>query len=290
VIRALLVCVLAVASLGAQDFDNLQAERVATNLQYADGLVWSRSGFLVFSDVLKKRIYRLDPGKPPSPTNDNNNGAQGLTYDAQDRLYICEPLNRRITRMDRKGKQDTLVDSFQGKKFNAPNDIVVRKDGHIYFTDPAFAGAIDTRELDFNGIFHITPKGDIDVLAKWQTRPNGIALSADGKTLFVTDSDRHAVVAFDLDNRSGNGTNQRDVIRNIEGVPGGLRTDMNGHFYVAARGLGVYAPDGKLQHKLLAGEVITNVAFGDPDFETLYVSGRKAIYKIRLGVKGALQY
>jgi gluconolactonase len=290
VIRALLLCCLAVVAGGAQDFDNMQAERVATNLRYTDGMVWSRSGFLVFSDVLRKKIYRLDPGKPPSPTNEETNSAQGLTYDVQERLYICEPLNRRILRLDRKGKQETLVDNFQGKKFNSPNDIVVRKDGHIYFTDPAFAGAVDTRELDFNGIFHITPKGEIDAVAKWQTRPNGIALSADGKTLFVTDSDRHAVVAFDLENRSGTAANPRDVIKNIQGVPGGIRTDVNGRFYVGAQGLGVYSPEGKLQHQLMSGEVVTNLAFGDPDFETLYVSGRKAIYKLRLGVKGAIQY
>jgi gluconolactonase len=278
------------AVLGAQDFENIQAERVASNLRFTDGMVWSRAGFLIFSDGLKKKIYRLDPGKPPSPTNEEANSAQGLAYDNQDRLYICEPVNRRVMRMDRKGRQEMLVDSFQGKKFNAPNDIVVRKDGNVYFTDPAFGSALDTRELDFNGIFHITPKGEIEVLAKWQTRPNGITLSGDGKTLFVTDSDRHAVVAFDLDNKSGDAVNPRDVIKNIEGVPGGIRTDVKGHFYVGAMGLGVYSPDGKLQHQLLGGEIVTNLAFGDADFETLYVSGRKSIYKLRLGVKGALQY
>ena len=149
---------------------------------------------------------------------------------------------------------------------------------------------MDTRELDFNGIFHITPKGEIEALAKWPTRPNGIALSADGKTLYVTDSDRHAVVAFDLDKSSGAGSNPRDVVKNIAGVPGGIRTDVNGRLYVGAKGLGVYGADGKLVRQLLAGETITNCAFGDADFETLYVSGRKNIYKIRLGVKGAMQY
>ena len=123
--------------LCAQDFENLQAERVATNLQYVDGLVWARSGFLIFSDVTKKRIYRLDPGKPPQPTDEDNNGAEGLAFDTQSRLYICEPVNRRVVRIDNHGKQDILADAYQGKKLNAPNDIIVRKDGHIYFTDPA---------------------------------------------------------------------------------------------------------------------------------------------------------
>ena len=287
--KAALLCLLA-GCIRAQDFDNLLAERVATNLQFIDGMVWARTGFLVFSDSLKKKIYRLDPGKPPQPTDEDNNGAEGLAFDVQSRLYLCEPLKRRVVRIDNKGRQEVLSEGFQGKKLNSPNDIAVRRDGHVYFTDPAFAGAVDTRELDFNGIFHITPKGEIEALAKWPTRPNGIALSADGKTLYVTDSDRHAVVAFDLDKSSGAGSNPRDVVKNIAGVPGGIRTDVNGRLYVGAKGLGVYGADGKLVRQLLAGETITNCAFGDADFETLYVSGRKNIYKIRLGFKGAMQY
>jgi gluconolactonase len=191
--------------------------------------------------------------------------------------------------MDRRGKIETLVDHFEGKKLNSPNDIVVRRDGNVYFTDPAFGSAVDARELDFNGIFHMTPKGEMEAIAKWQTRPNGIALSNDGKRLFVVDSDRHAVVAFDVASHGGAG-NPRDVIKNIEGVPGGIRTDVDGRLYVAARGLHVYSAEGKLEHQLLNGEIVTNCAFGDNDFETLYVSGRKTIFKIRLGVKGALQY
>jgi gluconolactonase len=283
------LCLMAL-STHAQDFENLQAERVATNLTYLDGMVWSRQGFLVFSDVAKKRIYRLDANKPPQPTDEDGDGTEGLAYDAMNRLYICEPLLRRVIRIDNRGKHETLAETFQGRKFNSPNDIAVRRDGQIYFTDPAFSSTLDKRELDFNGIFHINPRGEVDVVAKWQTRPNGITISADGKTLYVTDSDRHAVVAFDLEGRSGNAGNQRDVIKNIDGVPGGIRTDVHGRMYVAAHGLGVYTPDGKLLHQLLTGEVITNCTFGDADNETLYVSGRKSVYKIRVGVKGASQY
>ncbi len=273
----------------SQVFEDVQAERVATGLQYADGIVWARQGYLVFADAGKKKIYRLDPGSAPKPTEEDNNGAQGLAYDTQARLYVCEPLTRRVVRMDRAGKLETLADAFEGKKLNAPNDLVVRKDGQIYFTDPAFASAVDTRELDFNGVFQITPKGEITAVAKWKTRPNGIAISENGKLLYVGDSDRHAIVAFDLDNH-GVASNPRDVIRNIDGVPNGIRTDVTGRIYVGARGLNIYSADGRFLQKLLGGEIVSNCAFGDNDFETLYVAGRKAIYKLRLGVKGALQY
>lgn len=281
--------ILACCAASAQDFDSIQAERVASGLTYADGLAWAREGFLVFSDAGKKKIYRLDAGATPKPTEEDANGGEGLAYDAQGRLYICEPWTRRVVRMDRKGKLETLADAFEGKKLNSPNDVTVRKDGNIYFTDPAFGSAIEARELDFNGIFHVSPKGEIDVLARWKTRPNGIAMSPDGKILYVGDADRHAVVAFDMDGRGG-AANARDLITKIPGVPNGMRTDVTGRLYVGARGLQIYSPQGKLLHTLLGSEVVTNCAFGDNDFETLYASGRKAIFKIRLGVKGALQY
>jgi gluconolactonase len=289
VIRAVLSALLVSLLLRGQVFDNIQAERVASGLQYADGMVWAHEGFLVFADAGRKKIYRLDPKSAPKPTEEDPNAAQGLAYDMQARLYICESETRRVARMDRRGKLETLVDGFEGKKLNSPNDVTVRRDGQIYFTDPAFASAIDKRELDFNGVFHVTPKGEIEALARWKTRPNGIALSNDGKILYVGDADRHAVVAFDLDSR-GAASNPRDLIKNIEGVPNGIRTDVTGRLYVGAQGLKIYSVDGKLLQTMLAGEIVTNCAFGDNDSETLYVAGRKAIYKIRLGVKGALQY
>ncbi len=286
---ALLATLFTAALCGQAIFEGAQAERVATGLLYPDGMVWAREGFLAIADVSKKKIYRLDPGSAPKPTEEDSNAAQGLAYDTQGRLYITEPATRRVMRLDRRGKLETLVDGFEGKKFNAPDDVIVRRDGQVYFTDPAFGSAADTRELDFNGVFHVGPKGDIEAVARWKTRPNGIALSGDGKTLYVGDADRHAVVAFDVDGR-GAVSNQRDLIRNIGGVPNGIRTDVAGRIYVGAKGLHVYSAEGRLLQTLLDEEIVTNCAFGDNDFETLYVAGRKAVYRIRLGVKGALQY
>lgn len=277
------------SSLFAQNFDEIQAEQLVEHLKYGDGIVWSRDGFLLFSDVGANRIYRLDPGLKPKTGRENAGGAEGLGEDAQGRLYVCEARNRRVTRTDRKGGIDVIAERFEGKKLNAPNDITIRKDGQVYFTDPAFGSDIDRRELDFNGVFHLNPKGELSAVARWKTRPNGIALSPDGKTLYVTDSDRHALAAFDLDGR-GDASNQRNVITGIAGVPGGVRVDASGKIYVAARGLGVYSREGKLEHLLLESDITTNCAFGDADFETLYVMSRDKLFRLRLGVKGAAQY
>jgi gluconolactonase len=266
-----------------------EAEKVTASLQFVDGLVWSRSGFLAVADVRQRKIFKLDSNPHAQVLRDNDGGASGLAYDLQGRLYICESETRRVTRLDMNGKVETLAESWQGRKFNAPNDIVVRRDGHVYFTDPAFGSANDRRDLDFYGVWHISPKGDLDTLAKWQTRPNGIAVSADGKVLFVCDSDRHAVVAFDLD-RAGAAGNQRDVVRNVAGVPGGVKTDVDGRFYVATRGVAVYSPQGKLQRTLMESENTSNCAFGEGDLESLFIAARGSIYRVKLGVKGALQY
>jgi gluconolactonase len=268
---------------------NYEAEKIAASLQFVDGLAWSRSGFLAAADVRQRKIFRIDSDPHPKILRDNDGGASGLAYDSQGRLYVCESETRRVTRVDVKGDLETLAENWQGMKFNAPNDIVVRRDGHVYFTDPAFGSANDRRELDFHGVWHISPKGDLDVVARWKTRPNGIALVADGRVLFVCDSDRHAVVAFDVD-RAGVAAHPRDVITRVAGVPGGIRTDVDGRLYVAAKGVAVYSREGKLQRTFLEGVNASNCTFGDGDLESLYIAARGDLYRVRVGVKGALQY
>jgi len=268
---------------------NYESEKIAGSLQFADGVAWSRSGYLLVADVRQNKLFRYDTMPPAKVMRENDGGASGLAFDLQGRLYICESEARRVSRLDTKGKIEALTENFEGKKFNAPNDVAVRRDGHAYFTDPAFGSANDHRDLDFYGVWHISPKGDVDVAAKWQTRPNGVTCSPDGKLLYVTDSDRHAVVAFDI-GRDGQLGNQRDVIRNVAGVPGGICTDADGRLYVAAKGVAVYTPDGKLQRTLLEDQYAINCAFGDGDLQTLFMTSRGGLFRVKVGVKGALQY
>ncbi|HVY94650.1 MAG TPA: SMP-30/gluconolactonase/LRE family protein, partial [Bryobacteraceae bacterium] len=227
--------------------------------------------------------------KRPAPTRQDANGVQGIAYDSEGRLYLCETVTRKLMRLDRRGRMETIAAAFEGKKFNGPGEVVVRRDGQIYFTDPAFASAIDQRELDFNGVFHVRPGGEVEAIARWKTRPNGVALSADGKKLFVSDADRHAIVQFDLDGK-GAATASRDFITGIHGVPAGLRLDTTGRLFVAAAGLPIYSPDGKLQRTLFETRRVLNCAFGGPDLDLLYVATPKEVLEVKIGVKGALQY
>jgi sugar lactone lactonase YvrE len=273
----------------AQDFSDIRVETIAREMHYAEGPVWSLEGFLLFSDTVTDRIEKWAPGKGVSEFSSRVGGVNGNAYDDQGRLYTCEFRERRVTRMARNGKLDVLAARYDGKRLNAPSDIVVRRDGNVYFTDPAFGNQQDARELDFYGVFRITTRGELEAIAKWNTRPHGIALSPNGRLLYVSDADARLVRVFDLD-RGGSASNERVFIPKIEGVPGGLRADQKGNLYVAAKYLSVYSPGGELLHDIQLSQPPSNLAFGDADFSTLYVTARNAVYRIRIGVKGALPY
>jgi gluconolactonase len=288
-VKPFLCIVLLAVTAAAQDFSEVQVDKVATGNLFTEGPAWSREGYLVFSDIPKNKILQLDPGKPVSIFRSNSSGATGNTFDAQGRLYTCESHLRRVTRTDKKGKVEVIAEKYQGKRLNAPNDIVVRKDGQIYFTDPAFGNQEDSRELDFFGVYHLSRRGDLEPIAKPKGRPNGIAISPNGNILYVTNSDEHNVRAYDLDH-NGAASNERVLVSKIEGVPDGIRVDEKGNLYVAAGKLEAYTPEGKQLGSVPLPETPSNCAFGDADFESLYVTARTSVYRLRLNVKGSVQY
>jgi gluconolactonase len=266
-----------------------QIDRVAGGFRFIEGPAWSREGFLLFSDVPNDQILKYVPGEKPTVFRENSNGANGNSFDAQGRFYSCESRTRRVVRLDKKGNMQVLADKWEGKRLNAPNDIVVRKDGHVYFTDPAFGNQADTRELDFFGVYHITPKGELGLIAKPAGRPNGIAFAPGGHALYVANSDEHNVRAYDVDH-NGEISNERVVISGVSGVPDGIRVDEKGNIYVAANGVAVYDAHGKLTETIEFSETPANCAFGDSDLQTLYITARTSLYRVRRNVKGALQY
>jgi len=276
-------------ALCGQDFTELRVERMIHGVTFAEGPVWSREGFLIFSDIPNNKIFQYKPGEKPEPFRTASNGASGNTYDVQGRLYTCESHSRRVTRTDKKGKVEVLAERFQGKRLNAPNDIVVRKDGQIYFTDPAFGNQQDSRELDFYGVYHLSHRGELEVIAKPKGRPNGIAISPNGKLLYVTNSDERNIRTYDLAS-SGAASNEHVLVSNIEGVPDGIRVDEKGNLYVAAAKLEVYTPEGKPLGSIALQETPSNCAFGDADFGSLFITARASLYRVRLNVKGSVQY
>jgi gluconolactonase len=279
----------------AQSFSDLTVETLVRDARYAEGPVWSLEGFLLFSDTVTDQIKKWTPGTGLSDYSSRPGGAGGNAYDEEGRLYTCEFHERRVTRTSKEGKTgngktDVIAARFEGKRLNAPSDIVVRRDGNVYFTDPAFGNQQDARELDFFGVYRIKTNGELEAIARWKTRPNGITLSPNGRLLYVADSDARLIRVYDL---AGNGSvsNERVFVDKIAGVPGGLRTDEKGNVYAAAKAVFVYSPKGEKLKEINLAQTPSNLTFGDKDFSSLYVTARTALYRVRAGgMKGALPY
>ena len=270
----------------AQEFSDIKFELTAKDCVFTEGPAWSaKEGFLVFSDLPKDRLMKWTPGHDVEVYREDAHGPSGNAFDSAGRLYTCETRTRRVTRTDLKGTVEVLADKWDGKRLNAPSGIVVSRNDHVYFTDPAFGNQQDSKELDFYGVYHLPPKGSLKVAAKWTSRPNGIALSPNGKVLYVAGADEHCVKAYDLD-KEGEPSNERVAVSKIAGVPAGIRTDEKGNLYVAADKIVVYSPDGKQIGMFGVKERASNVAFALPDAKTLIVTAMGNVYRAQWSVKG----
>jgi gluconolactonase len=273
-------------ALPAQDFSEITFDQLAKGLGFAEGPAWSREGYLVYSDTPHDKLWKWIPGSAPAVIRENAGGPSGNAFDAEGRLYTCETRARRVTRTDRKGAVEVIAERYEGKRLNAPNDIVVTRNGHIYFTDPAFGNQADARELDFYAVYHLPPKGPLKAIARPAGRPNGVALAPAGRILYVVNSDERNVRAYDLD-RNGDASNERVVVPKVPGVPGGIRTDEKGNLYVASKGIYVYTPDGKPLHTIELKSPAANCGFGEVDGKTLFIASGAEVYRARLPLKGA---
>jgi gluconolactonase len=279
----------AVLAAPAQDFSDIKIEKVASGYRFTEGPVWSKDGYLLFSDVPRNLILQWIPGSKAGEFRKDSNGANGNTFDTQGRLYTCESITRRVLRTGGQSAPEVLADKWEGKRLNAPNDIVVSRNGHAYFTDPAFGSQADHRELDFYGVYHIPPKGPIKLVAKSAGRPNGIALSPNGRILYVSNTDDRNIRAYDID-RNGDASNERVLVTNIDGPPDGIKVDEKGNLFVTANALVMYSPLGKLIHTFQIGERPSNCAWGDPDYKAIYITAQTSVYRIRLEIKGSVPY
>ena len=239
----------------------------------------------MFSDTPGDRILKWVPGREPGLLRGDAHGPSGNAFDSDGRLYTCETRGRRVVRSE-KDKIQVVAERWEGKRLNGPNDIVVSKNGHVYFTDPAFGSQDDLRELDFYGVYLVPPRGPMTLVAKSAGRPNGIALSPDGRVLYVTDSDEHAVRAYDL-NRDGAASNERTLISGIAGAPSGIRVDEQGNLYVAGEGLAIYSSKGRLLLTLVAGQRISNCGFGGADMKWLFLMQGPAVFRATMPAKWA---
>jgi len=261
----------------------------------AEGPLWWReSGHLVFSDIHNNRRMKYEPDKGVSLLLEPTNRANGLTRDLQGRLIACEHDSRRVTRQELDGSITVVANSFQGRQLNRPNDVVVKSDGCIYFTDPWTSPTAPQQwDLTFSGVYRVTPDlGTLTLLIDDFIVPNGLAFSPDESVLYINDSRRGHIRAFEL---SPNGTLAKhsdrvfvDLRGDEPGVPDGMKVDVEGNVYCGgAGGLWIMDAKGKKLGRIVHGApATTNLAFGGDDWKTLYFTSRNHLGAVNIKIAG----
>jgi gluconolactonase len=289
---------------------NTPLEKLASGFDWSEGPVWIKAGgYLVFSDVPSNMVYRWTPGggmsvhlQPSGYTGSEPRGGEpgsnGLTVDSQGRLVLCEHGDRRVGRVEPDGKHVTVVDRYQGKRFNSPNDLVYHSNGDLYFTDPPY-GLVKNmedpkKELKFQGVYRLKTDGTLTLLTDKVTRPNGIALSPDEKTLYVavSDPDKPVIMAYDVQ-ADGTIAHERVLFDakplmkpNVKGLPDGLKIDRKGNLFATGPGgVLVITPQGKHLGTIQTGEATANCGWGD-DGSTLYITADMYLARIKTRTKG----
>jgi gluconolactonase len=286
-------------------------ELLAEGFKWTEGPVWMKTdGHLLFSDIPNNTINMWKPGsgiklnfiKPSGYTGDKPRGGEpgsnGLTVNADGLLTLCEHGDRRVTQIDKAGKKTVLADKYMGKRFNSPNDLVFHSSGALYFTDPPYGLELQLKdpacELDFCGVYRLKD-GKVELLTKELSRPNGIALSPDEKTLYVANSDEKKAIwmayPVQADGTIGKGKVFFDATKwagTKKGLPDGMRVDLEGNLFATGPGgVLVFAPDGTHLGTLDTGVPTANCGWGE-DGSTLYITANTTLLRIRLSTKGKI--
>jgi len=269
-----------------------RVEQVATGFRFTEGPVWfTEEGSLLFSDIPASRIVKLTADRRVTTFRQPSGNSNGLTQDNEGRLIACEHGNRRVTRTEKDGSINVLADKFQGKRLNSPNDVVVKSDGAIYFTDPPCGIKPDQQELTIQGVFRLSPDGtELTLIASDLDRPNGLAFSPDEKRLYIDDSSqRRHIRVFDVqgDGSLANGRIFYDMNVKETGAPDGMKVDRYGHVYCTGPG-GVWVFDEEGNHlgTIVTPAKPTNCAWGDDDWRSLYITAQSSVYKVRVNIPG----
>jgi gluconolactonase len=285
-------------------------EKIADDLEWSEGPLWdARRKTLLFSDIPRNVVMQWSDAKGVSrflessgytgaaPFTGREPGSNGLTFDLQGRLTLCQHGDRRVSRREADGTMVPLATTYEGKRLNSPNDLVYHRDGALYFTDPPYGlpGTFKDpgKELDFQGVYRVSKDGKLTLLTKELEAPNGLAFTPDYQTLYVANSQKERAIwmAYPVkpDGSLGTGRVFADVTKMYQegdGVPDGMKVDLQGHvFATAPGGVYVYMPDGTLLGRILTGVPTSNLAWGE-DGSTLFVTANHRVLRLRTRTKG----
>ena len=273
---------------------NAKLSRVGTGFGFTEGPVWDQAGFLYVSDETINKIYRLHlDGKKEEVIALGD--PDGNTFDRQHRLIDCASVLRAIIEVTPDGKYKILADRYDGKKFNSPNDVIFGPDGALYFTDPTLdLVAGEKQEIPFQGVYRLDAKGNVQLLTKDLTQPNGLVFSPDGKRFYVDDSEQRNIREYDF-GPGGTLTNGRifgeEPGGKGDGVPDGMKVDQNGNIFVTGpKGIWVWDAKGNHLGTIVMPEQPANLAWGDKDYRTLYITATTSVYRLEMKTSGFVPY
>ena len=275
---------------------DVTVETLGTGFAFTEGPVWHpEEKHLIFSDMPGNHMRKWTPGGGIVTFRKPSNMANGNAYDRQGRLVTCEHATSRVTRTESDGTITVLATHYGSKALNSPNDIIVKSDGSIYFSDPTFGrmeyyGVPRDPELDFRGVYRVTPDGTgLTLLADDFDQPNGLCFDREERVLFVNDTMRSHIRAFAVepDGTLSGGAVWADVTGEGEGAPDGLKIDSEGNVYCCGpAGVHVFAPDATCLGVIRIPEVVANFNWGDDDLRSLFLTASSSLYRVRTGTPG----
>lgn len=272
-----------------------QLEQLGTGCEFTEGPVWHAEGkFLLFSDIPANQMKKWTAAEGITNFRVPSGKSNGLTYDKQGRLVTCEHANRRVSRTEADGTVAPIASHYEGKRLNSPNDVVVKSDGSIYFSDPPYGltadyGVEGEQDLDFQGVYRLSPDGQtLTLLIDDFDRPNGLCFSPDESILYIDDTERMHIRAFDVqpDGTIANGRIFAEE-EGEDGVPDGMKIDAHGNIYLTGPG-GIWIFDTSGEHLgvLQTPERAANLGWGGDDWNTLFITASTSLYSIECKVSG----